>query len=137
MASYKPYHPEQAELLPAHVRDILGENHLCFLIHEVVEELDLSRFEAAYGDAGGELPYHPRLMVKVWLYAFALKVKSTRKLEQRLQEDLGFRFLAGGARPQDAERVSAPAPGGSGGIVRASVAHAAAGGAGAAGRSGH
>ena len=39
------------------------------------------------------------MMLKVWLYAFALKVKSTRKLEQRVHEDLGFRFLAGGCAP--------------------------------------
>src|SRR5258708_39256194 len=38
-------------------------------------------------------------MVKVWLYAFALNVRTTRKLEQRVREDLGFRFLAGGAAP--------------------------------------
>ena len=38
-------------------------------------------------------------MLKVWLYAFALKVKSTRKLEQRLQECSGFRYLAGGCEP--------------------------------------
>jgi len=99
MPSYKPYHPEQAELLPSHVKDVLGDNHVCFLVHEVVEELDLRPFEAAYGDAGGESPYHPRMMVKVWLYAFVLKVKSTRKLEQRMKEDLGFRFLAGGCAP--------------------------------------
>ena len=35
----------------------------------------------------------------MWLYAFVLKVKSTRKLEQRMKEDLGFRFLAGGCAP--------------------------------------
>jgi transposase len=99
MPNYKPYHPEQVALLPAHVLDVLGNNHLCFLVHDVVEQLDISGFEAAYGEAGGESPYHPRLMVKVWLYAFALKVKSTRKLEQRIHEDLGFRFLAGGSRP--------------------------------------
>ncbi len=99
MPSYKPYHPEQAELLPCHVKDVLGENHLCFLVHEVVEELEISAFEALYGEAGGESPYHPRLMLKVWLYAFVLKVKSTRKLEQRIREDLGFRFLAGGNAP--------------------------------------
>jgi transposase len=86
-------------LLPLHVKDVLGENHLCFLLHEMVEELDISGFEAGYGDAGGESPYHPRLMIKVWLYAFALRVKSTRKLEQRIREDLGFRFLAGGSTP--------------------------------------
>jgi transposase len=99
MPSYKPYHPEQAALLPAHVQDVLGANHLCFLVHDMVEQLDVSGFEASYGEAGGEQPYHPRLMIKVWLYAFALKVKSTRKLEQRIREDLGFRFLAGGSAP--------------------------------------
>ena len=99
MPSYKPYHPEQAALLPAHVQDVLGANHLCFLVHDMVEQLEIGAFEASYGEAGGEQPYHPRLMIKVWLYAFALKVKSTRKLEQRIREDLGFRFLAGGSAP--------------------------------------
>lgn len=99
MPNFQSYHPEQAELLPAHVRDVLGADHLCFLLHEVVEGWDLSEFEAAYSDAGGQSPYDPRLMLKVWLYAFALNVRTTRKLEQRVREDLGFRFLAGGAAP--------------------------------------
>ena len=81
------------------MRDVLGADHLCFLLHEVVEGWDLSEFEAAYSDAGGQSPYDPRLMLKVWLYAFALNVRTTRKLEQRVREDLGFRFLAGGAEP--------------------------------------
>jgi hypothetical protein len=38
-------------------------------------------------------------MLKVWLYGFAVNVRSTRKLERRIQEDLGFRYLAGGLRP--------------------------------------
>jgi transposase len=91
--------PEQAELLPSHVKDVLGDNHLRFLVHEVVEKLDIGLFAAAYGDAAGESPYPPRMMLKVWRYAFALKGKSTRKLEQRIREDLGFRFLAGGGAP--------------------------------------
>jgi hypothetical protein len=37
----------------------------------------------AYSDAGGQSPYDPRLMFKVWLYAFSLNVRTTRKLEQR------------------------------------------------------
>jgi transposase len=99
MPNFQPYHPEQAELLPAHVRDVLGADHLCFLLHDVVERWDLQEFVAAYSEAGGQSPYDPRLMVKVWLYAFALNVRTTRKLEQRVREDLGFRFLAGGATP--------------------------------------
>jgi transposase len=99
MPNFQPYHPEEAELLPAHVRDVLGADHLCFLLHDVVESWGLREFVAAYSDAGGQSPYDPRLMVKVWLYAFALNVRTTRKLEQRVREDLGFRFLAGGATP--------------------------------------
>jgi hypothetical protein len=38
-------------------------------------------------------------MVKVWLYAYALQVTTSRRLEQRIREDLAFRYLAGGATP--------------------------------------
>ncbi len=99
MPTFQPYHPEQAELLPAHVADVLGRNHLCFLISEMVEQSDISEFVAVYSEEGGQRPYHPALMLKVWLYAFAVGVKTTRKLEQRIKEDLGFRYLAGGAAP--------------------------------------
>ena len=38
-------------------------------------------------------------MAKVWLYAYALQVTSSRRLEQRVKEDLAFRYLAGVAKP--------------------------------------
>jgi len=98
MPNYFAYSPEQAELLPRHVRDELRQGHLCFLIPELVESLDLRRFDEAYGEEG-QKAYNPRLMLKVWLYGFAVNVRSWRKLERRIQEDLGFRFLAGGLRP--------------------------------------
>jgi hypothetical protein len=34
------YNPEQAYLLAPGVRDVLGEDHLCFFVHRAVEELD-------------------------------------------------------------------------------------------------
>ena len=69
-----------------------------FLIHEMVEGLELSGFDEAYSEEG-QKAYNPRMMLKLWLYGFAVNVRSTRKLERRVQEDLGFRFLAGGLRP--------------------------------------
>lgn len=98
MSRYLAYCPDQAELLPASVQDVLGSEHLCFFVHGVVERLDLSRFHQAYGSEGGVL-YHPSLMLKVWLYAYALGVTSSRRLERRIVEDLAFRYLAGGAEP--------------------------------------
>lgn len=100
MGRFLPYAPEQAYLVPPSVKEELGEDHLCFFIHEAVEHLDLSSFEQVYGEEGGAL-YHPTLMLKVWLYAYALGITSARRLEQRIREDLGLRYLAGGSKPDN------------------------------------
>jgi len=98
MPNFLEYNPEQAYLLPPSVRDVLGEEHLCFFLHRAVEKLDLGAFEQAYSEEGHPA-YHPALLLKVWLYAYALGVTSSRRLEQRIREDLAFRYLAGGAQP--------------------------------------
>src|SRR2546427_576261 len=98
MSRYLPYCPDQGYLVPPRVDEVLDADHLCFFIHRVVERLDLGGFEEAYSAAGGML-YHPSLMLKGWLYAYALNVTSSRRLEQRIREDLAFRYLAGGALP--------------------------------------
>jgi transposase/IS5 family transposase len=98
MPNFYEYSPEQGYLLPPSVREVLGEGHRCFFIHRAVEKLDWSRFEEGYSEEGHPA-YHPVLMLKVWLYAYALGVTSSRRLEQRVREDLAFRYLAGGARP--------------------------------------
>jgi transposase len=85
-------------LLPPHVGEVLGSDHLCFFVHRVVERLDLHGYTDSYAAEGGLL-YHPSLMLKVWLYAYALGVTSSRRLERRIREDLAFRYLAGGAEP--------------------------------------
>src|SRR6202007_370721 len=95
---FQEYSPEQAALLPLHVRDVLNGKHLVFLISAVVEKQEFRAWEAAYSDEG-QCPYHPALLLKVLLYAFALGVRGSRKIEQRIKEDWGFRYLAGGAEP--------------------------------------
>ena len=98
MPNFYEYNPEQAYLLPPSVREVLGEKHLCFFVHRVVEKLDLKEFEEAYSEEGHPA-YHPALLLKVWLYAYALGMTSSRRLEERIREDLAFRYLAGGAQP--------------------------------------
>jgi transposase len=100
MGRFLPYAPEQAYLVPPSVKEELGKDHLCFFLHEAVEHLDLRSFEQVYAEEGGAL-YHPSLMLKVWLYAYALGITSARRLEQRIREDLGLRYLAGGAKPDN------------------------------------
>src|SRR5579863_3007480 len=98
MPNFYEYNPEQGYLLPPNVREVLGEEHLCFFVHEAVEKLDLREFESRYSEEGHPA-YHPALLLKVWLYAYMLGVTSSRRLEQRIREDLAFRYLAGGGQP--------------------------------------
>jgi transposase len=98
MAKFLDYNPDQAYLLPPSVRDVLGPGHLCFFLRRVVAKLNLDAFRNEYGVEGGPA-YAPEMLVSVWLYAYALSVTSSRRLEQRIREDLAFRYLAGGATP--------------------------------------
>lgn len=98
MSRYVVYNPDQDVLLPASVREELGERHLAVFMHAMVERLDLREFEAEHAEAGRP-SYPPQLLLKVWLYAYALGLTSSRRIEQRLHEDLGFRYLAGGWKP--------------------------------------
>ena len=44
-------------------------------------------------------PYHPRMMVKVLLYGYCIGVASSRRIAQRLHEDIAFRVLAANNTP--------------------------------------
>jgi transposase len=98
VSRYVAYNPEQVWLLPPSVREELGEDHLAVFVHELVERLSLARFEQE-SSAQGRPDYPPQLLLKVWLYAYALGVTSSRRIEQRIHEDLGFRLLAGNLKP--------------------------------------
>jgi transposase len=97
VSRYVEYNVEQVWLLPPSARDELGEQHLAVFVHELVEKLDVSRFET--GSEQGRPGYPPQLLLKVWLYAYAQGITSSRRVEQRIQEDLGFRFLTAGWKP--------------------------------------
>lgn len=98
MSRYIAYNPQQSWLLPPSIAEELGADHLVFFLHETVERLNLAQFEAEH-DEQGRPSYPPHLLLKVWLYAYTQGITSSRRLEQRIQEDLGFRFLAGNLKP--------------------------------------
>lgn len=96
---FRSYQPNQIWLLPPDPREWLPENHVALFFDEIVSELDLSPFYASYKGVRGGPPYDPRMMVKVWVYAYYHGIQSSRKLEQALYDDVGFRFLSGNQQP--------------------------------------
>jgi len=70
--SYLPYQPTQDLLLPPSLRDWLPQDHLAHYISDTIDELDLSAFYRRYEGGGPRnQPFHPAMMVKVLVYAYA------------------------------------------------------------------
>ena len=92
--SYVPYQPDQQYLLPCSLQEWLPLGHLAYFISDTVDNLDLSAFHARYGAGGSRnQPFHPVMMVKVLVYAYATGVFSSRKIAKKLHEDVAFRVL--------------------------------------------
>jgi len=97
---YRAYLPEQDLLLPPSLRDWLPEGHLAYFVADVVDPLDLSAIHAVYEkEMRGQPPYDPRMMTKVLIYGYCVGVFSSRRIQKRLQEDIGFKVLAAGNEP--------------------------------------
>jgi len=97
--TFRPYDPEQIFLMPAALQDWLPKGHLTYFISDVVDHLDLGPIMSRYEEEKGYPPYHPKMMVKVLLYAYCVGVPSSRKIEKCLEEDIGFRVLAANNTP--------------------------------------
>ena len=94
-ASYIPYCPQQQQLLPCALQDWLPEGHLAYFISDTVDSLNLGAFRERYAkDGPRNQPFHPAMMVKVLVYAYASGVFSSRKIAKKLHEDVAFRVLA-------------------------------------------
>ena len=98
--SYRPYYPDAELLLPPSLRDWLPEDHLVYFVSDLVDQLDLSAITTVYEDEErGYPPYHPAMLTKVLVYAYCVGVFSSRRIQQRLVEDVAFRVLAAGNHP--------------------------------------
>jgi transposase len=98
--TYRPYVPEQDLLLPPSLRDWLPADHLVYFVSDVVDALDLSAITTVYEDEErGYPPYHPVMLTKVLVYAYCVGIFSSRRIQRRLAEDVGFRVLAAGNTP--------------------------------------
>ena len=80
-----------------YLRDMLPNDHIVFLFEKLVEKLDISCIKNSYGSRGGS--YHdPFNMLCVILYGYSKGIRSSRKLEEAVSENMPFYYLAGGTR---------------------------------------
>ncbi|MDF1523538.1 MAG: transposase, partial [Trueperaceae bacterium] len=101
MKRFIPFDPDQPLLLPPDLREALPAGHTALLLLDVVEELDLSEVHAGVAEEqwGGKPGFDPRVMVRVWIYAYAVGLRSSRKVQQALIENVAFRVVANNQTP--------------------------------------
>ena len=91
---------EQALLLPPSLQDWLDEDHLAWLVIDVVGEIDLGAFYRAYRvDGHGRAAHDPAMMVALLLYSYAIGQRSSRAIERRCREDVPTRVICANQVP--------------------------------------
>lgn len=95
---FKDYQQNQAQFLPQSLSDSISSDHIARLINQVVDEMDLSFIESTYS-AMGQKAYSPIMLFKVLVYAYTAGVRSSRKIADRMREDLVFMWLSGRQTP--------------------------------------
>jgi transposase len=99
MRPYREYVPDQAYLVPPSLADLIPRGDPVVLLREVLERLDLDAFHRSYRAERGQPPYHPALMVGLYLYGAMRRTYSSRRLAELCQRDIVCMYLVGRATP--------------------------------------
>ena len=95
---FKEYSQGQVMLLPPSLGDLIAEGHLVRVVNRVVDKIDISALLRRY-KGGGASAYHPRMMLKVLVYAYVEKVYASRQIAKALRENVNFMWLSGMNQP--------------------------------------
>ena len=91
---FRPYNSNQTVLFPQRIDEDIAEHDPVRMVDALVESLNLESFRKLYKECGRS-PYHPRMMLKVILYAYMNNIYSCRKIEKLLHRDIHYIWLAG------------------------------------------
>lgn len=95
---FKTYDQGQLSLLPPSYDDLVPPNHPVRIVNMILDHIDISSLEKTY-KGGGTSSYHPRMLLKVLIYAYLRNTYSSRKIEQALHENVHFMWLSGQSKP--------------------------------------
>ena len=94
---------EQLQLLPASIEEYVGKDNAVRVIDAYVESLDMVKLgfdKAEIADVGRD-PYDPKDLLKLYIYGYFNKVRSSRKLEAETHKNLEVMWLLRDLRPDD------------------------------------
>jgi transposase len=95
---FKTYNQQQAMLLPPSLDELIAQNHPVRIVNKVLEQIDVQPLITKY-KAGGTSSFHPRMLLKVLVFAYINNIYSSRKIEEALQQNIHFMWLSGMSTP--------------------------------------
>jgi transposase len=95
---FKSYTTNDNLLLPLCLGDFIASNDPVRVVDKIIENLDLSKLLRQYSIVGNP-SYHPRLMLKMLIYAYLRNVYSSRRIEELGKNDIRFLWLNGMSCP--------------------------------------
>ena len=95
---FRPYTSNQTVLFPQRIDEDISDNAPVRIVNAIVDSLNLDNFKKLYKETG-RCAYHPKMMLKVILYAYMNNIYSCRKIEQLLLRDIHYIWLAGYEKP--------------------------------------
>lgn len=94
----RTYDQHQMLLFPPSIRSALPDDHLCIVVDDIVNTMDLSCLYIKVASEGNP-PYHPAMMLKVLFYAYATGTFSSRKIAKAIRESIPFIYLGAWQQP--------------------------------------
>ncbi len=88
----------QIVLLPTNLDEMIPANHLVRVVNAFVERMEVKPLLEKY-KGGGTSSYHPKMMLKVIVYAYTQKIYSSRQMAKALRESVPFLWLSGLNQP--------------------------------------
>jgi transposase len=90
----------QATLFPERLDDYIAEDSAVPLIDVFIDGLDISGLGfKAEANVIGRPAYHPRTMLKIYVYGYLNRVQSSRRLEREAQRNVDLMWLTGRLAP--------------------------------------
>lgn len=95
---FKPYEQNQPMLLPPSLEELVPEGHMVRVVDEMIEQIELAPLFRQY-KGGGTSAYHPKMLLKVIIYAYTQRTFSSRQIAKALRENVYFMWLSGMNQP--------------------------------------
>jgi transposase len=95
--TFKEYNMDQL-MIPMSLDMLIPEDHVVRVVNKIIERIDILPLLKKY-KVGGTSIYHPKMLLKVIVYAYTQRMFSGRQIAKALRENIHFMWISGKNTP--------------------------------------